>query len=741
MTAGEAIAHGADWVVVGRPIRDAADPAAAARAIAQEARAALAARTASGRERPNHLRPAAGTRGHPRRRRKARARHGPRVAAPPRRRRSSRRSRASPATTALASSASARAELDRVSRGRPPPGRHRVRVRAPRHAPRTTCALDDRALVVALDEIQDPQNFGAVIRSAVAMSASAVVWPEHRSAPLSPATFRASAGAIEHATLCRVSSLPPALESLRERGLFVVGLDANGPALDRPRRPRPPRRRSSSAPRARDCARRSSARAIRSRGSRCPDPSDRSTRRSPSPSRSTSACGSGAPREHALGGPPPGRGCQHRARRRPPLPLRAARLGVRLLRPRAARVHQGPRLRRRCTSRPTAQAWLLGVALGASGIGGIVGGALADRVGKRTMLAWTVLIYSLGSLVCGLAPNVWVFVAGRAIVGLGRRRRVGHRSRHARRGGAAGAPRALVGGAAVGRAAGRRAGGRGRVPGACRAWAGARSSSARAPRRSSRSPRAARCTCRTCRRATAGACAPSSAPASAGASRPRGSSGVFKLGTYWTCYTWLPSFLREMHQPIARSLAWMLTAQIGQLLGHADVRRRVGPARAAPGLRDLLGGHGERDRAAGVRLGALSPPRRLFWATMFVLGVGSGCTAGFGALLAELFPTEVRGVAMGTTYNLARGAQLLRPGRSCRPPSRARASPGASACPSPWRSRRRRGSGSCPRRAASPCRRSERSVGSARRSGQQRRRAWRPRTAGAGASGSRRPAR
>jgi 23S rRNA (guanosine2251-2'-O)-methyltransferase len=90
-------------------------------------------------------------------------------------------------------------------------------------------ALDDRSLVVALDEIQDPQNFGAIIRSAVAMSATAVLWPEHRSAPLSPATFRASAGAIEHATLCRVSSLPPALETLRERGLFVVGLDLTGP--------------------------------------------------------------------------------------------------------------------------------------------------------------------------------------------------------------------------------------------------------------------------------------------------------------------------------------------------------------------------------------------------------------------------------------------------------------------------------------------------------------------------------
>ena len=38
---------------------------------------------------------------------------------------------------------------------------------------------------------------------------------------------------------------------------------------------------------------------------------------------------------------------------------------------------------------PTAQAWLLGVALGASGIGGVAGGALADRIGKRTMLSWT----------------------------------------------------------------------------------------------------------------------------------------------------------------------------------------------------------------------------------------------------------------------------------------------------------------------------------------------------------------
>jgi 23S rRNA (guanosine2251-2'-O)-methyltransferase len=86
--------------------------------------------------------------------------------------------------------------------------------------------LDPNAIVVALDEIEDPQNFGAILRSAVALGASAVVWPEHHSAPLSAATFRASAGAVEHATLCRVPKLPAALEDFAARGMHVVGLDA-----------------------------------------------------------------------------------------------------------------------------------------------------------------------------------------------------------------------------------------------------------------------------------------------------------------------------------------------------------------------------------------------------------------------------------------------------------------------------------------------------------------------------------
>ena len=121
-----------------------------------------------------------------------------------------------------------RSELDRLARG----VHHQGAIAFAKALSLTSLdalSLGSHALVVALDEVQDPQNFGAVIRSAVAMGATAVLWPEHRSAPLSAATFRASAGAVEHATLCRVSSLPPAIDELRARGLVCVGLEMGGP--------------------------------------------------------------------------------------------------------------------------------------------------------------------------------------------------------------------------------------------------------------------------------------------------------------------------------------------------------------------------------------------------------------------------------------------------------------------------------------------------------------------------------
>jgi 23S rRNA (guanosine2251-2'-O)-methyltransferase len=118
-------------------------------------------------------------------------------------------------------------DLDRLSRGV-----HHQGVAAyapPLELTRLDTLLEDPALLgLALDEVQDPQNFGAVIRCAVGLGA-AIIWGEHASAPLTPSTFRASAGAIEHARLCRVRSLTSSLTTLAESGVQVVALDANAP--------------------------------------------------------------------------------------------------------------------------------------------------------------------------------------------------------------------------------------------------------------------------------------------------------------------------------------------------------------------------------------------------------------------------------------------------------------------------------------------------------------------------------
>jgi len=121
----------------------------------------------------------------------------------------------------------ARGDLDRMARGAHHQGAIALAPELTIHSLHDL-EITQTSLLVALDELQDPQNFGAIIRSAVALGATGILWPEHRSAPLSMATFRASAGAVEHATLCRVSSLPDALVKLRASGVTAVGLDANG---------------------------------------------------------------------------------------------------------------------------------------------------------------------------------------------------------------------------------------------------------------------------------------------------------------------------------------------------------------------------------------------------------------------------------------------------------------------------------------------------------------------------------
>ena len=83
-------------------------------------------------------------------------------------------------------------------------------------------------LLVALDQITDPHNFGAIVRSAVAFGADGVLTLKDRAAPVTPVVVRASAGATERARIARVTNLARTLNELSDDGLQVVGLDAGG---------------------------------------------------------------------------------------------------------------------------------------------------------------------------------------------------------------------------------------------------------------------------------------------------------------------------------------------------------------------------------------------------------------------------------------------------------------------------------------------------------------------------------
>lgn len=88
--------------------------------------------------------------------------------------------------------------------------------------------LDDvraqKPIVIVLDEIEDPHNFGAILRSAVAAGAAGAVVPDRRMAPLSAVAVKASAGTALRLPIARVGRLADALAQMKERGYWVVGL-------------------------------------------------------------------------------------------------------------------------------------------------------------------------------------------------------------------------------------------------------------------------------------------------------------------------------------------------------------------------------------------------------------------------------------------------------------------------------------------------------------------------------------
>lgn len=99
-------------------------------------------------------------------------------------------------------------------------------VSAYRYADAAELVAGDSPLIVALDQVQDPQNLGAVARSAECAGASGLVIPERRSAEVTPAVCKAAAGAVEHLPIARVRNLSDFLAEAKAAGAWCYGADA-----------------------------------------------------------------------------------------------------------------------------------------------------------------------------------------------------------------------------------------------------------------------------------------------------------------------------------------------------------------------------------------------------------------------------------------------------------------------------------------------------------------------------------
>lgn len=84
-----------------------------------------------------------------------------------------------------------------------------------------------RRLIVVLDHLEDPQNLGAIIRSAEFFGASGAVIPRARAASVTPAVYKASAGATAYLPVARVGNIPSAIDRAKEKGFWIVGADVH----------------------------------------------------------------------------------------------------------------------------------------------------------------------------------------------------------------------------------------------------------------------------------------------------------------------------------------------------------------------------------------------------------------------------------------------------------------------------------------------------------------------------------
>lgn len=321
--------------------------------------------------------------------------------------------------------------------------------------------------------------------------------------------------------------------------------------------------------------------------------------------------------------------------------------------------------------------FVLGASLAATAIGGVVFGLLSDRFGRRGVLQWTILCYSLGTFLSGLSPNLALLLVFRVITGLGvggewatGQTYVGEtfpprvRGRYGafmQTGAPIGVALASVVGGFVAPAIGWRAAFfvsvipavlvifiRKRLP-ESDVWL------ARQERRRTEPME-------------------SVAHELVGKVRLLLSDAhrrifilslilaVFDMSAYWFTYSWLPGYLHQEREfSMVKSALWVLVTQAGGFLGYFTFGF----------VADSLGRRPAYSIYAVVWALGLAMVT-IFWDTiaatpaiilifMFLVGFGTGMFGGYGPLFAELFPTEIRNTAMGSAFNLARGVQFFTP--------------------------------------------------------------------------------
>ncbi len=137
---------------------------------------------------------------------------------------------------------------------------------------------------------------------------------------------------------------------------------------------------------------------------------------------------------------------------------------------------------------------------------------------------------------------------------------------------------------------------------------------------------------------------------------------VFDMSAYWFTYSWLPGYLHEQrHFSMVKSALWLLVTQTGGFLGYfsfgffADKWGR----RPTYSVYSLIMSMGLIMITLFWDIIAVYPP--LILSFMFLVGFGTGMFGGYGPLFTELFPTSIRSTAMGSAFNLARGIQFFTP--------------------------------------------------------------------------------